>query len=192
MSNIKKSSLSQTSINNIGPRGRCPWAGCSAPQNSRTFAGIIRRCYNLEITELPLEGNALPDQFKVYMADTGLFVSMLEEGSQFDILQGNLFGYKGAIFENLIADVFGKMGRKLYYFRKESGLELDFVIRYKGLCTPVEVKAVSGNAKSLKTIMKHPEKYHVSNALKLGDYNIGRMDGVLTMPLYMAFMLTEL
>lgn len=155
-------------------------------------AGIIRRCYNLEITELPLDGNALPDQFKVYMADTGLFVSMLEEGSQFDILQGNLFGYKGAIFENLIADIFGKMGRKLYYFRKESGLELDFVIRYKGLCTPVEVKAVSGNAKSLKTIMKHPEKYHVSSALKLGDYNIGRMDGVLTMPLYMAFMLTEL
>lgn len=33
-------------------------------------AGIIRRCYNLLSTELPLEGNAIPDQFKVYMADT--------------------------------------------------------------------------------------------------------------------------
>ena len=33
----------------------------------------------------------------------GLFVSMLEDGTQYDILQGNLFGYKGAIFENLIA-----------------------------------------------------------------------------------------
>ena len=154
-------------------------------------AGIIRRCYNTNITELPLDGNSIPDQFKVYMSDTGLFVSMLEPGTQFDILQGNLLGYKGAIFENVVADLFGKMGRKLYYFRKESGLELDFLIRYKGLCTPVEVKAVSGNAKSLKTVMNHPEKYHVNQAIKLGDYNIGRTNGVLTLPLYMAFLLTE-
>lgn len=41
-------------------------------------AGIIRRCYNLSITELPLDGNAIKDVFKVYMCDTGLFVSMLE------------------------------------------------------------------------------------------------------------------
>ena len=68
------------------------------------------------------------------MADTGLFVSMLENGTQFDILQGNLFSYKGAIFENLVADILHKMQRKLYYFRKESGLEVDFVIRYKGEC----------------------------------------------------------
>lgn len=93
-------------------------------------AGIIIRCRNLSITELPLEGNAIEDSFKVYMRDTGLFVSMLEEGTQFDILQGRLYGYKGAIFENLIADIFTKMGRKLYYYRKDSGLEIDFVIRY--------------------------------------------------------------
>ena len=154
-------------------------------------AGITVRCRNLSITELPLDGNAIEDQFKVYMADTGLFVSMLEDGTQFDILNGNLFGYKGAIFENLIADIFSKMNRRLYYFRKDSGLELDFVIRYKGQCTPVEVKATDGNAKSVKTVLKHPEKYHVESAIKLADLNLGRKDGILTLPLYMAFLLTE-
>ena len=154
-------------------------------------AGIINRCHNLSITELPLDGNALKDIFKVYMADCGLFVSMLEDGTQFDILQGNLYGYKGAIFENLIADIFAKMGRKLYYFRKDSGLEIDFVIRYRGECTPVEVKAATGNAKSLKTVLKHPEKYHISSAIKLGDYNVGRMYNILTLPLYMAYLLRE-
>ena len=152
-------------------------------------AGIISRCYNLSITELPLDGNAEEDVFKVYMRDMGLFVSMLEDGTQFDILRGNLFGYKGAIFENLIADIFAKMGRKLYYFHKDSGLEVDFVIRYKGECTLVEVKAVSGNVKSTKTILNHPEKYHVSSAIKLGDYNVGRNGQILTLPLYMAFLL---
>ena len=152
-------------------------------------AGIISRCYNLSITELPLDGNADKDFFKVYMSDCGLFVSMLEEGTQYDILNGNLYGYKGAIFENLIADIFTKMGRKLYYFHKDSGLEVDFVIRYNGECTLVEIKATSGNVKSTKTILKHPEKYHVNSAIKLGDYNVGRTEQILTLPLYMAFLI---
>lgn len=152
-------------------------------------AGIISRCYNLSITELPLDGNAKKDCFKVYMCDCGLFVSMLEDGTQYDILQGNLYGYKGAIFENLIADIFNKMGRKLYYFHKDSGLEVDFLIRYHGECVPVEVKAHTGNTKSTKTILRHPEKYHVHQAIKLGDYNLGRNGQILTLPLYMAFLL---
>ena len=154
-------------------------------------AGIIRRCHNLSITELPLDGNAMEDIFKVYMTDCGLLVSMLEDGTQFDILQGNLYGYKGAIFENLIADIFSKMGRKLYYFHKDSGLEVDFVIRYKGKCTIVEVKAANGNTKSTKTVLQNPQKYHVEQAIKLGDYNIGRTGQILTLPLYMAFLLTS-
>lgn len=154
-------------------------------------AGIISRCYNLSIPELPLDGNAEKDVYKVYMRDQGLFVSMLEDGTQYDILQGKLYGYKGAIFENLIADIFAKMGRKLYYYHKDSGLEVDFVIRYKGECTLVEVKAATGNTKSTKTILQHPEKYHVNTAIKLGDYNVGRSGKILTLPLYMAFLLRE-
>ena len=154
-------------------------------------AGIVHRCHNTTITELPLSGNAIPDIFKVYLADIGLLVSMLEEGTAWSILQGNLKGYKGAIFESLAADIFGKMGRKLYYFQKEGGLELDFLIRYKGECVPVECKATTGNAKSMKTVLKHPEHYHVFHGIKLGDYNIGREGALLTMPFYLAFLLME-
>ena len=153
--------------------------------------GLIRRCYNLTLPELPLEGNACLDKFKVYMADTGLFVGMLEDGTERDILQGDLFGYKGAIFENLVADFFIKMKRPLYYFQKDTGLEVDFVMRYKGEAVLLEVKATSGNTKSTRTILKHPEKYHVHSAIKLGDYNVGRREQLLTLPLYMGFLLSE-
>ncbi|MBQ1650293.1 MAG: DUF4143 domain-containing protein, partial [Prevotella sp.] len=152
-------------------------------------AGIIHRCHNTSITELPLSGNALPDIFKVYMTDIGLLVSMLEKGTAWDILQGNLLAYKGAIYENLAADMLCKMGRKLYYFQKDGGLELDFLIRYKGECYPVECKSRSGNAKSLQTVMKHPEHYHVYHALKFGDYNVGRSGEILTLPFYMLFLI---
>ena len=154
-------------------------------------AGIIRRCYNTSTTELPLDGNRIQSEFKVYMADIGLLVAMLEEGTQSSILEGNLLNYKGAIAENLVADIFGKMGRKLYYYHKDGGVELDFLVRYKGQCTPVECKAATGNAKSMRTVLKHPEKYHVTSAIKLGDYNIGKSNELLTLPMYMAFLLTE-
>lgn len=66
--------------------------------------------------------------------------------------------YKGAIFENLAADILAKMGRKLYYFHKDSGLKIDFVMRYAGRSMLLEVKATTGNKKSAKTILNHPEK----------------------------------
>lgn len=153
-------------------------------------AGIIRKCYNLSIPELPLDGHAVVDIFKVYMSDTGLFTAMLEEGTQYDILKGNLYGYKGAVFENLVADILGKKGKKLYYYRKDTGLEIDFIIRYRNEAAVLEVKATSGNVKSTKTILSHQEKYHISTAFKLGnDYNIGFANGIITLPTYMCFLL---
>ena len=154
-------------------------------------AGIIRRCYNTEITELPLDGHKIKSEFKVYMSDIGLLISMLEDGTQSSILAGDMLSYHGAIKENLVADIFGKMGRKLYYYHKDNGVELDFLMRYKGKCIPVECKATTGNAKSMRSVLKHPEKYHVANGLKLGDYNVGYNEQLLTLPMYMAFLLTE-
>ena len=150
-------------------------------------AGIIKRCYNTSITELPLEGNAMADCFKVYVTDIGLLLAMLDAGTRADVIQGNLLGYKGAIFENLMADFLHKRGQNLYYFHKDSGLELDFLIRHRGECTPLEVKAKSGKSKSLSTVLNNPKHYHVSHAIKFGNYNIGREGPLLTLPLYMGF-----
>ena len=154
-------------------------------------AGLVKRCYNTQITELPLEGNSIKDCFKLYTTDIGLLIAMLDYGTQADILKGNLLDYKGAIFENLMADFLCKSGQKLYYFQKESGLELDFLVRYKGECTVLEVKAKSGKTKSLKTVLGNKNVYHVNNAVKLGKYNVGREGEVLTIPLYMGFLIKD-
>ena len=152
-------------------------------------AGIICRCYNTDITGLPMEGNAKDNVFKVYLADIGLLVEMLGTGTRADIIQGNLGGFKGAIFENLMADTLHKKEQNLYYFQKDSGLELDFLVRMAGECVPLEVKAKSAKAKSAKTVLAHPEKYRVKHIIKFGDYNIGREGDLLTLPTYMQFLL---
>lgn len=154
-------------------------------------AGIIERCYNTVVTELPLSGNSIPDCFKVYTVDIGILMGMLDYGTQADILRGNLLGYKGAIFESLMADFLCKSRQKLYYFHKDSGLEIDFLVRFKGECVPIEVKAKTGKAKSMSTVLKNRAVYHVNNGIKLGQYNIGREGNVLTIPLYMGFLISD-
>jgi hypothetical protein len=90
-----------------------------------------------------------------------------------------------------MADFLHKSGQKLYYFHKESGLELDFLVRFKGECVVLEVKSNTGRAKSMATILKNKNIYHVNNAIKLGQYNVGRTGDVLTIPLYMGFLIND-
>lgn len=151
-------------------------------------AGIINFCYNLRNPEAPFEGNKIIDSFKVYMKDTGLLMAMMDEGSQLEIMNGNLGIYKGAIYENIIADVFTKSGKKLYYFEKNSTLEIDFFIRYNNEVTAVEVKSADNTkSKSLNSIMNN---YGVKQGIKLSTKNIGYdSNGILSLPLYMSMFL---
>ena len=150
-------------------------------------AGIISFCHNLSKPELPLEGNSLSDVFKVYMRDTGLLMSMLEAGSQADIIDGNLGIYKGAIYENIIADVFVKNDKKLYYFEQKSQIEIDFFIRIGKQLVAIEVKSAE-NTKS-KSVTNIIQKYKIENAIKLSSKNMSSSGKIRYMPLYMAMFL---
>ena len=154
-------------------------------------AGIVIPCYNLSTLESPLEGNKIDNVFKLYMRDSGLFVSMLEKGTAGEILSGNLGIYKGAIYENIIADAFAKMDRKLYYFHKDTGLEIDFITKYEGNITLIEVKSTTGKTKSASTIL-NDKNYNINHCIKFGEYNIGFTNNILTLPYYLVFLFNEL
>ena len=150
--------------------------------------GIVNICYNLSNISEPLEGNKIDSVFKLYMQDSGLFTAMLEKGTAFKILNDELGIYKGAVFENIIADCFSKQNRPLYYFHKDSGLEIDFVTKIDGVTAIVEVKATNGNTKSADTVLKNPQ-YEVKTCYKLSKNNIGVSGSKITIPYYMAFLL---
>lgn len=80
---------------------------------------------------MPLKGNVDNNKFKLYFADTGLLVASLDEEASDDLRENkNLGVYKGALFENLVADALVKQGFGLYYFKKDnSTLEEDFFVR---------------------------------------------------------------
>lgn len=67
---------------------------------------------------LPLKGNYNPNNYKVYFKDVGLLIATLDEEAQNDLrLNKNFNTYKGAIFENIVADMLSKQGYPLYFIK---------------------------------------------------------------------------
>lgn len=151
--------------------------------------GLVERCYNLSLPEFPLEGNKIEEVFKIYFADTGLLVASLDEGTAAHILTGDLGIYKGAIYEESFADAYLKNGKKLYYFSKDSGLEIDFILQANDGVNLLEVKAKDGRTKAASELLRNKDKYRdVKGMIRLKDSNVGSVDNIVTYPTYMAFL----
>ena len=156
-------------------------------------AGIINICYCLQTPSLPLKGNYDAKLYKVYYRDTGLLIASLDEEAQEDLRANRNFGtYKGAIFENIVADMLAKQGYDLYYYRSESpSLEMDFFVRDAQSLIPVEVKAKDNATASLnRLISSDKEKYDdIQYGIKLCNKNIGFNGKFYTFPYFLTFLL---
>lgn len=156
-------------------------------------AGIIMECNCLQFPELPLKGNVEESKYKLYYMDTGLLISSLDEEAQEDLrVNKNLGVYKGALYENFVAEAFVKQGLGLYYYKKENAsLEEDFFVRTQNALVPVEVKANSNQSKALSALISNKRYQDISFGIKLGDVNVGYANQIYTFPYFCAFKLKE-
>lgn len=154
-------------------------------------AGIVNVCYNLELPELPLKGNYNPTEYKIYYRDTGLLIASLDEEAQIDLRQNKNFNtYKGAIYENIVADMLVKQGYELFYYKNEkSTVEMDFFIRDASSLVPVEVKAQNSATASLKNLIEKDKYPDINYGIKLCANNIGFNGQFYTFPYFCTFML---
>ena len=156
-------------------------------------AGMVNVCYCMDAPELPLGGNYDPDNFKLYFRDTGLLIGSLDDEVQDDLRTNKNFNtYKGAIYENIVADMLYKQGYALYFFRNEkSTIEMDFFVRDRDSLIPVEVKANDSSTPSLNKLIEKAEFGDVKYGIKLGRRNIGWNGKFYTFPYFLTFMLKK-
>ena len=148
---------------------------------------IVSKVFNVSVPSLPLKGQVIESQFKLFPEDIGILISMYGFDTIIAINKGNFGQGSGDVFEAVVFDSLNKSGIVPFYFSKESGLEIDFVISYNGYPTLVEAKTTNGNTKSSKTVMKHPEHYGKTKLIKIGDYNISEEGDIITIPHYLTF-----
>lgn len=156
-------------------------------------AGVIVECNCLRFPELPLKGNIEENKYKIYYPDTGLLVSALDEEAQDDLrINKNLGVYKGALYENFVAEAFVKQGLGLFYYKKDnSSLEEDFFVRTQNDLIPVEVKSGNNQSKSLAELIENRTYSDISYGIKLGNFNVGHANDIYTFPYFCAFKLKE-
>lgn len=154
-------------------------------------AGMINLCHCLHTPDLPLKGNYEDEKYKIYFRDTGLLIASLDEESQEDLRANkNMNVYKGGLYENIVAEALCKQGYELFYYKKEnSTLEQDFFVRTKKSLVPVEVKAVNGTAKSLRTLISSDAYPDITTGIKFVHGNIGFANNIHTFPYFCAFLL---
>lgn len=154
-------------------------------------AGIVNLCYCMEHPELPLRGNYNPDSYRIYYADTGLLIASLDDEAQADLrLNKNLGVYKGALYENIIAQMLVQQGYGLFFYRNASAtMEIDFFIRDANSLIPLEVKAGNGSAKSLISMIDNQKYPDIRYGIKLGNINISQNEKLITFPYFLTFML---
>lgn len=134
-------------------------------------AGLVYYCYNLQEPALPLASNIRLNSFKLYMHDTGLLLSMMEDTTSVAILNDDIYVNGGGIMENVVGEALVKNNIPLTYFERGGRLEIDFILGLGEDITALEVK--SGNnrqSKSLDSIMS--DKYKVKRGIKLERSNI--------------------
>lgn len=154
-------------------------------------AGIINISYALDHLEMPLKANYNPDNYRLYFGDTGLLIGSLDEESQSDLRNNQNFGtYKGALYENIVAEMLTKAGFDLFFYRDEqSKIEMDFIIRDEKSIIPVEVKAGDNATYSLNRLIDEKQYKNIKYGIKLCNKNIGFNGKFYTFPYFMTFML---
>lgn len=154
-------------------------------------AGIVNVCHCLNYPELPLKGNYDETKYKIYFHDNGLLIASLDEESAQDLRRNkNLGVYKGALYENIVAEALVKSGYVPYYYKKENAqLEMDFFLRDADSLIPVEVKAKDSATVSLNNLINSKSYPDVKYGIKLCHKNIGFNGKFYTFPYFCAFML---
>lgn len=137
------------------------------------------------------------DTYKLYLADTGLFTTMLfNDGTETNkdiynkLLADKLSANLGYLYENAVAQAIKAMGKDLYYhtWQKDNSThsyEVDFLIQDRAKLIAVEVK--SSAAKNHESIDAFSQKYgrHISRRILFSQQDVDNDKDLELKPVYM-------
>lgn len=141
------------------------------------------------------------DCFKLFLCDTGLFVTLAFRDKKFTdntlynkLLSDRLSVDLGYIYENVVAQLLKASGNELFYYtfpKKDSQLnyEIDFVITRNEKICPIEVK--SGAFRTYTSMEAFLKKYHqrIDSAYLLSNKDVRKENEVQILPVYMTGLL---
>ena len=153
-------------------------------------------CYNSTNPRVSLTDTKDFDSYKLYLSDTGLFVTLLfidrpvtENDVYAKLLSDKLPANLGYLYENLVAQMIAASGRELFYHTWEKNgsthyYEVDFLISEGSKVNAFEIKS-SGTGKH-ESIKEFSKKYsqNVNKIYLISQKDVGREENLLLKPFY--------
>lgn len=163
----------------------------------------ILPCYNSTDPRVSLADTKDFDSYKLYLADTGLFVTLMfmdrpvtENDVYAKLLSDKLPANLGFLYENLVAQMIAASGRELFYHTWEKSgsthyYEVDFLISEGSKVNAFEIKSSgSGKHESIKVFDKKFSK-NVHDIYLLSQKDVGKEENLLLKPFYLTPFLIE-
>lgn len=137
------------------------------------------------------------NRYKLYMADTGLFVTLQFKDKDFTenliyekLLNDKLSANLGYLYENAVAQMLTATGNNLFYYtflnkEQKKNYEIDFIISKKNKICPIEVK--SSNYRKHSSLDVFYEKYsdRILNRYIIHTKDISKDKDILCLPIYL-------
>lgn len=145
--------------------------------------GLIHRVNNVTAPRLPLKSYEDKSAFKIYALDVGLLAAMSGLDTSI-IVEGNRIftEFKGALTEQYVLQELLLSHEPYYYAKKNSQLEIDFLIQESGQIIPIEVKAEENlKARSLRQFVADNES---ETAYRVSMSNYRQESWLTNLPLY--------
>ncbi len=138
------------------------------------------------------------DRFKLYLADTGLMVTLMFKDKDFtenkiyqQLLSHKLAKNLGMLYENIIAQTLASQSHKLFYYtyydnQEKRNFEIDFLLSKDNKVNPIEVK--SSNYRKHRSLdqfsIKYAGRINAKYVIHIKDFK--KQGGVHYLPFYMA------
>ena len=157
---------------------------------------IINMAYHVDDPNVGMPLSTNFDKFKMFVADTGLFVTLAFWDKSFTeniiytkLLNDKLAANLGYVYENLAAQMLAASGNRLFYHTwkmdEKHYFEIDFLISHGNKLCPIEVK--SSGYKTHASLDNFCEKYSKVIAQRYLVYNkdLQKDGNTLLIPFYM-------
>lgn len=163
----------------------------------------VLSCHNVFNPGIALPQTKDNDTFKLYLADTGLFTTIIfnssgktDEDIYKKLLSDSLPADLGYLYENAVAQIIAGSDRDLYYhtWEKENSshyYEIDFLLASKTKIVPIEVKSSGiGKHESITVFQKKYSQY-AANGILLSQKDINSVGMLKLYPIYMLPFIVE-
>lgn len=156
----------------------------------------VEFCYHTNDPNVGMSLTGDYSRFKVFCADTGLFVTLAFWDKDFTeniiyqkLLSDKLNANLGYVYENLIAQMMVASGYRLYYYTwqkdEKHNYEIDFLLSHGAKLWPIEVKSSGYNSHaSLDAFCKKFSK-NIDRAILIYTKDLKKDQNTLLLPVYM-------